>query len=548
MKKGRGLVIHRHQQLTSHQRFFILQETICYTQAFDQWVRTKMKDDEGYWENLGVEPSSWYFGSHTGAFRIWPARQSINCHDYDARLRPWYVAASSGPKNIVMVLDTSRSMFGLRMELLKDAAKRVVNTLTVGDRIAIVPFSTDPAQPLADKDGYMLIATRENKDWLINQIDKLEAGGRTNFYDAFVTAFKLLAMSVEEEYTVNCNTAILFLTDGEMTEPKDKTEQDVLDLVSSRISDISTLLSKPVMLFTYSVSEQEEVHALPSRLACTTEWGVWSKVTADVEIVESLASYYRLFALGLGASQNDGFAAWVEPYAYYTGGVLGTTVSTPVYDRSKQPHVFLGVAAVDLRLAALDAALGIAPERGSQESINRIALVSTARCPTLELELCELESFRRNGAAGDEALCTTNCTEDDFVQIEEESCPFVTQYPSELWVNDDYMGLSYEDRVCCLVGESFPSDQCPLANNDNDDSTKTTIIIGSAVGGGVLLILCACVYWFYWRDEELPPAPQIEAVSEPPQTPEPELESAATPKEPGTNASRTLMTEDHSST
>ena len=31
-------------------------------------------------------------------------------NDYDPRKRPWYVSASSGPKDVVLILDTSGSM------------------------------------------------------------------------------------------------------------------------------------------------------------------------------------------------------------------------------------------------------------------------------------------------------------------------------------------------------------------------------------------------------------------------------------------------------
>ena len=31
-------------------------------------------------------------------------------NNYDPRVRPWYVAASTGPKDVVLILDTSGSM------------------------------------------------------------------------------------------------------------------------------------------------------------------------------------------------------------------------------------------------------------------------------------------------------------------------------------------------------------------------------------------------------------------------------------------------------
>lgn len=55
----------------------------------------------------------------------------VLCAD-DPRIRPWYVAASSGPKDVVIVLDVSGSMsqYG-RLDLAKEAAETVINTLCV---------------------------------------------------------------------------------------------------------------------------------------------------------------------------------------------------------------------------------------------------------------------------------------------------------------------------------------------------------------------------------------------------------------------------------
>merc|ERR1719197_178008 len=58
-----------------------------------------------------------------------------------------------------------------------------------------------------------------------------------------------------------------------------------------------------------------------------------------------MSGYYQLLARGLGDQVNEGFTAWVEPYSFATGGVMGTTVGAPVYDRSVSPPHFIGVAA-----------------------------------------------------------------------------------------------------------------------------------------------------------------------------------------------------------
>ena len=51
-----------------------------------------------------------YFGSTAGIARIFPGREwSTNFagfyNDYDPRVRPWYIAATSGPKDVVIILD-----------------------------------------------------------------------------------------------------------------------------------------------------------------------------------------------------------------------------------------------------------------------------------------------------------------------------------------------------------------------------------------------------------------------------------------------------------
>jgi hypothetical protein len=52
-------------------------------------------------------------------------------------------------------------------------------------------------------------------------------------------------------------------------------------------------------------------------------------------------------------------------------------------------------------------------------------------------------SFRRQGAAGDEALCTTNCTTDELVTIEPKKCPSISDYPKDLWNNIESQGTDY---------------------------------------------------------------------------------------------------------
>lgn len=133
-------------------------EDLCYTGIVDEYFAQKREKDRDFWANYGIESPDMYIGTSSGAFRFYPARANETCNAYDPRVRPWYVAGSSGPKNVVLMLDTSGSMGGIRLFFLKQAAMRIVDALTIGDRITLIPFSTK-AQ-VESFDGEALVKVR----------------------------------------------------------------------------------------------------------------------------------------------------------------------------------------------------------------------------------------------------------------------------------------------------------------------------------------------------------------------------------------------------
>jgi uncharacterized protein YegL len=455
-------------------------ESICAMQDLDTYLEDKRASDSAYWAALGEEPRSTYFGSISGSFLIYPAIPADECGEFNPTKRPWYIAASSGPKNVVLVLDISGSMNGLRFEQTKQAAIQIINTLTTRDTVNIVVFHST-ASLIDSSLPYLAQATEENKARLNNSIQELELGTQTNFYDAFKTAFDMLEMSVtlEKQACANSqsNTAILFLTDGKANVPSSDTEP-VVKLVNERIANLTDELN--IVLFTYSIAGAEaEVDVFPSHLACAVESGIWSKISTQSDIVQSLSSYYKLFALGLA---DANYTAWVEPYLFKLGGILGITVSMPVYDRSVDPPEFFGVVAKDFGLTALINALGGTAadyEQVRDESIRLLALRSTSTCPILSFDECALESYRRRGGSN----CTGECN--GSLQPYKSLCTNVV-LPTYLWNNTRNVDLSYGERACCSADKTksfcpVPS-QAPMTvspASSIDSSTSASTPIGS---------------------------------------------------------------------
>ncbi|CAB9520529.1 channel subunit alpha-2/delta [Seminavis robusta] len=464
----------------------VLQD-ICFSRKLDSYFVNKYEADKSFWDKYGIDVPSMHLGMTTGAFRIYPARANETCNAYDPRVRPWYVAGSSGPKNIILLLDTSGSMDGIRLYYLKQAAARIIDTLTVGDRVALVPFSTK-AQPEYFDGEALVKVTASMKEELQKRLAALEAIGSTNIHDAFRRAFQVMEDSIPLEKVVDCNTAIIFLTDGKMTDPPDVTEESVLEFVSDGLLELEQRLKHPVYLFTYSVSENDDVHTFPKQLACSaTANGIWSKVVDERTIVDSLTSYTNLFSLGLGEGRNDDFTAWVEPYIFSTRGVPGVTVSAPVFDRTVNPPVLIGVVGLDLLVEALDRALGV--ETGSSKTYDRIVLSSTAKCPRLATSQCHMEAFRSFGISGDDARCggASNCSTTVDISLAPEVCNNRDDLPSIIVHNTDVEQVSFIERACCTGGSNgfgvVQNDTCIATSLSMEEKSKNIgAIVGSVVG------------------------------------------------------------------
>lgn len=72
----------------------------------------------------------------TGAYLGWPTVQwcnSVGGSAWDPRFRPWYAIAAAGPKDVVIIMDTSGSMQSHgRIDLARDATIKVLDTLWGG--------------------------------------------------------------------------------------------------------------------------------------------------------------------------------------------------------------------------------------------------------------------------------------------------------------------------------------------------------------------------------------------------------------------------------
>jgi hypothetical protein len=189
---------------------------ICATNEILPDIKDQVrKHPQTGWVFLGMQ--------ETAMYRTWPAlyqcRSEAQCSGCsDPRYRGWYASTASGPKDVVIVIDTSGSMSSSnRMYYAKEAALWVINTLSENDFAQVVAFSSTARS----QSTTLLPMHAINKGYLKAFVNGLSPGGGTSFVNGFRKAFQILRGSENSGATsAACTQAIIFLTDGQGSDPR----------------------------------------------------------------------------------------------------------------------------------------------------------------------------------------------------------------------------------------------------------------------------------------------------------------------------------------
>jgi len=338
-----------------------VKELVCATQTAESALKGT------------VNPSmKWqYIATYNGVFRSFPGIK--NCAQYDPRLRSWYVGASTGAKNLIIVMDISGSMnTGGKLDIAKEAAKNVVNTLNIFDFVGFVTFSSK----VGSYKDHLIDASKVNRDGLNDYIDGISATGGTNFELGFRKAFEIINNSKGNELGTGCENVILFLTDGEVTEGIENKET-LLDLIKELNS------KHDANIFTYSLGKEAD-KTVTKYIACNMN-GLFENIENSLDLQKAMNSYYLLLSAGINR-QNQ--VIWAEPYKDFFGLGLVTTAAVPIYDDSVNPPFLLGVYGTDLQLKELE-------KFDSYDKILNAFRLRSMQCSRFNLSECQMNSFRK---------------------------------------------------------------------------------------------------------------------------------------------------------
>ncbi|XP_042866584.1 voltage-dependent calcium channel subunit alpha-2/delta-3-like isoform X9 [Penaeus japonicus] len=253
---------------------------------------------------------SWqYFGSSAGFLRQYPASQWVLDEKdpdlYDARLRSWYIEAANSPKDMIILLDVSGSMTGLRREIAKHVVLNILETLNENDFVNVFNFSANATELVPCFNDTLVQANLENIGVFKKALSSVETMEIANFTKALTKAFELLQRK-NSKYNKSgqgsqCNQAIMLVTDG----------------APYNFEEIFSKYNWPhlqVRMFTYLIGREETKKRDLKWMACANK-GYFVHVTTLAEVREQVLKYIPVMARPMVMYQNNHPHIWTGVYA-----------------------------------------------------------------------------------------------------------------------------------------------------------------------------------------------------------------------------------------
>ncbi|XP_077024316.1 voltage-dependent calcium channel subunit alpha-2/delta-4 [Tamandua tetradactyla] len=305
-------------------------------------------------ENFQRDPTlTWqYFGSSTGFFRIYPGIKWTPDENgvvaFDCRNSGWYIQAATSPKDIVIVVDTSGSMKGLRMTIAKHTIATILDTLGENDFVNIIAFNDYVHYIEPCFKGTLVQADRDNREHFKQLVAELMVKGVGIVNPALSEAFQILKQFREARQGSLCSQAIMLISDGAVEDYKPVFEK-------------YNWLDRKVRVFTYLIGREVTFADRMRWIACNNK-GYYTQISTLADTQENVMEYLHVLSRPM-VINHDHDIIWTEAYMdskLFTSQVqrlaLLTTVAMPVFSKKNETRshgILLGVVGSDVALKEL---------------------------------------------------------------------------------------------------------------------------------------------------------------------------------------------------
>ena len=328
-----------------------------------------------------------YFGQRSGVFRQMPGRRRARNYfgftsDYNPLTRPWYVGATGQQKDVVILLDCTRSMvISNRQNQAIEAVRTVISTLSPEDRFNVICMqqgyhrgTCGGSECIDTKVWYrhrqthtlgcgrsLQFATPANKDQVLAKLSPSMFDGQQDWGDAIQLARDLFRDSGRA-----CDTVLMVITDSfsldtSLVQGYSHTKCDEDGICTDYYSADRVGINKRQMrgfaeglvnlghrVFSVNLQRPFTTDLIAGAAACNSA-GQIMPLWGEVTVFEALRPYFDYLreSVELGSSQLS------QPYIDSSGLGLIMTASAPVYVNGD----FQGIVGIDATLQEVENAL-----------------------------------------------------------------------------------------------------------------------------------------------------------------------------------------------
>uniref|UniRef100_A0A8C2U9Z9 Calcium voltage-gated channel auxiliary subunit alpha2delta 4 n=1 Tax=Coturnix japonica TaxID=93934 RepID=A0A8C2U9Z9_COTJA len=299
-------------------------------------------------DNFERDPTlTWqYFGSSTGFFRLYPGIKWLPDENgvisFDCRNRGWYIQAATSPKDIVIIVDVSGSMKGLRMTIAKHTIVTILDTLGENDFVNIIAYNDYVHFIEPCFKGILVQADRDNREHFKQLVEELQAKGVGTVNKALTESFKILREFRDAGQGGLCNQAIMLITDGAVEDYE-------------AVFEKYNWPDRKVRVFTYLIGREVTFAPNVKWIACNNK-GYYTQISTLADVQENVMEYLHVLSRPM-VINHDHDIIWTEAYMDSAQSLLlMTTVAMPVFSKKNETRshgILLGVVGSDVPLREL---------------------------------------------------------------------------------------------------------------------------------------------------------------------------------------------------
>ncbi|XP_063764061.1 voltage-dependent calcium channel subunit alpha-2/delta-4-like isoform X3 [Eleginops maclovinus] len=312
----------------------------------DVFISNFLKDPTLTWQ---------FFGSSTGFFRIFPGIKwtpdSNGVAAFDCRNRNWYIQAATSPKDIIIMVDISGSMKGLKMTIAKHTINTILDTLGENDFVNVIAYTDYVRYVEPCFKGTLVQADLDNREHFKQLVDELHVKGEAKINKAMKESFKILNEARMKGQGSMCNQAIMLITDGAMED-------------FQAVFEEFNWPERRVRVFTYLIGREMTFAQNTKWIACNNK-GYYTHISTLADVQENVMEYLHVLSRPM-VINHDHDIIWTEAYMdsvlpntmelFTTKAqslLMMTSVAMPVFSKKKETlshGILLGVVGTDIPL------------------------------------------------------------------------------------------------------------------------------------------------------------------------------------------------------